>query len=157
VRGPRNWRGSWHCQHIHTSSIPATGTSTVVCPPARPDNPGLERNRDIIRPKHFEAEPAKTPHLHVRPVKGLLFGDAIAITGNATALLQLRVQVDRTLRNETAYPFEEGIYHDANGSRFEVAVKRARIKKEMSEPTPKPEKTAEDLPWTKRAGGGAEG
>ena len=39
-------------------------------------------------------KPAKTPHLHVRTVDGLL-GEAIAITGNAEALLQLRAQIDR--------------------------------------------------------------
>jgi hypothetical protein len=45
------------------------------------DNPGMERDGETIRPKR--SEPAKTPHLHVRSVDGLLFGDAIAITGNA--------------------------------------------------------------------------
>jgi hypothetical protein len=42
-------------------------------------------------PRRSEAEekPAKTPHLHVRTVEGLLFEEAIAVTSNAKALLQL--------------------------------------------------------------------
>jgi hypothetical protein len=53
-----------------------------------------------------ETKPAKIPHLHVRTVEGLLFEEAIAITGNARALLQLRDQIDRALRNETSHPFD---------------------------------------------------
>ena len=93
----------------------------------------------------------KTPHLHVRSVEGLLFGEDIAITGSAKALLQLRAQIDRALKNETSYPFEEGVYQDVNGSPFEVAVKRARSREEMGEPVPKPERTAERLPWAEKA------
>jgi hypothetical protein len=92
-----------------------------------------------------EAEPAKTPHLHVRTVEGLL-GEAVAITGSAKALLQLRAQIDRALRNEDSHPFEEGVYQDVNGIPFEVAFKRAKSKAEMREPAPRPERTAERLP-----------
>ena len=79
-------------------------------------------------------------------MEGSLLDKAIAITGNATAPLRLRAQIDRALRDETSHPFEEGVYQDVNGSPFEVAVKRAGSREEMREPTPKPERTAERLP-----------
>jgi len=94
--------------------------------------------------------PAKTPHLHVRTVEGLL-GETIAITGSAKALLKLRTQIDRALRDETSYPFEEGVYRAVDGTEFEVAVKRVKCKGEMEEPVPKPEWTAEKLPWSEIA------
>jgi hypothetical protein len=77
------------------------------------------------RPSRAEKKPSKTSHLHVRTVEGLLFEEAIAITGNARALLQLRDRIDRTLGNETSHPFEEAVYRDVNGKEFEVAVKKA--------------------------------
>jgi hypothetical protein len=105
-------------------------------------------------PRDSEAETrmSKTPHLHVRTVESMLFDEAVGIIGNARALLQLREQIDRALRNETNYPFEEGVYQDANGTPFEVAVKRARSKEETGEPFPKPERTVERLPWAEIAG-----
>jgi hypothetical protein len=106
-------------------------------------------------PKRSETAPAKTPHLHIRTVEGLL-GEAIAITGNARALLKLRARIDRALGDETWRPFEEGVYQDVNGIPFEVALKRARSREEMREPVPKPEKTAEKLPWAEKAKGETE-
>jgi hypothetical protein len=96
-------------------------------------------------------KPSKTPNLHIRSVDGLLFPEAIAITGNAKALLQLRAQIERALRGEESYPFSEAVYQDINGIPFEVAVKWAKSKEEMWEPIPKPEKTAEKLPWVEIA------
>ena len=93
----------------------------------------------------------KRPYLHVRSVDGFLFAEAIAITGNARALLQLRRQIDRALKDEGSYPFEEEVYDDVFGQPFEVAVKRARSPEEMQEPVPKPEKTPERLPWAEIA------
>ena len=107
--------------------------------------------REPRPPRRPESEPAKTPHLHVRSVEGLL-GEAIAITGNAKALLKLRTQIDRSLRDEGSHPFEEGAYQDVNGTPFEVVVKRARRKDEMREPVPRPERTAERLPWAEIVG-----
>jgi hypothetical protein len=105
-------------------------------------------------PRH--AEPAKTLHLHVRTVEGLL-GEAIAITGSARALLKLRDQIDRALKDEDSYyPLDEGTYQDVNGIPFEVAVKRARSREEMREPVPKPERTAEKIPGAEKARGEAE-
>jgi hypothetical protein len=100
-------------------------------------------------------EPAKTPHLQVRTVEGLL-GEAIAITGKAKALLELRAQIDRALGEETWRPFEEGVYQDVNGIPFEVAINRARSREEMREPGPRPERTAERLPWVEVAKSEAE-
>jgi hypothetical protein len=97
--------------------------------------------------RRSETNPANTPHLHVRTVEGVL-GEAIAITGNAKALLQLPAQIDRALRDETSFPFEESVYVDVTP--FEVAVKRARSGEEMQEPAPKPERTTEQLPWATR-------
>ena len=93
-------------------------------------------------------KPSRTPHLHVRSVDGLLFEQAIAVTGNRTALLQLRAQIDRALKNPNAsFPYEETIYHDVHGEPFEVVVKLARRREEMEEPVPRPERTPERLLW----------
>jgi transcriptional regulator with XRE-family HTH domain len=80
-----------------------------------------------------ETNPAKTPHLHIRTVEGLLLGEAVAITGGAKALLQLRAQIDRALKDETSHPFEEAVYRDVHGVAFEVAVKWARSEEELAE------------------------
>jgi hypothetical protein len=98
-----------------------------------------------------ETGPPKSPHLHVRTVDGLL-GEAIAITGSAKALLQLRAQIDRALQNETSHPFEEDVYQDIGGIEFEVTVKRAKSWEEMEEPVPRPERTAERLPRSEIVG-----
>ena len=95
-------------------------------------------------------EPATTPHLLVRSVEGLL-GEAVAITGKASALLQLRAQIDQALGDETWHPFEEDVYQDVNGIPLEVAIKRAKSRAEMREPVPKPERTAERIPWAEKA------
>jgi hypothetical protein len=107
--------------------------------------------REHRPPRRTGIGPAKTPHLHIRTVEGLL-GEAIAITGSVGALLQLRAQIDRALKDETSHPFEEAVYQDANGIAFEVAVKRARSNGELEEHVPRPERTAERLPWAESAG-----
>jgi hypothetical protein len=101
----------------------------------------------------MDDKPQKQPRLHIRSVNGLLLPESIAITGNATALLQLRAQIERALRGEESYPFEESVYQDVNGAPFEVDVKWAKSKEEMEQPVPKPERTAEELPWAERARG----
>ena len=101
--------------------------------------------------------PSRTPHLHVRSVDGFLFGQAVVVTGNATALLRLRAQIDRVLTNpDASFPYEEAIYHDVYDERFEVVVKLARRRQEMEEPVPGPEKTPEKLPWAELARGSGE-
>ena len=96
-------------------------------------------------------EPPK-PYLRIRSVDGLL-GEAIAITGNAKALLKLQAQIERALEGEDSYPLEEGVYVDADGQPFEVAVRRARSKQEMREPggAKKSGRTVEERPWAERA------
>jgi hypothetical protein len=86
------------------------------------------------RPFSWEDKPPKKPHLHIGSVDGLLFPETIAITGNATALLQLRDQIERALAGEEAYALEEDVYQDVNGVPFEVAVKWAKGKEEMEGP-----------------------
>ena len=119
------------------------------------ENPSM-RECDPQSRRRSQTQPAKTPHLHVRSVEGTLMAEAIAITGNVKALLQLRAQIDRALQGEGSHLFEEGVYHEANGTPFEVAVKRASSREEMGEPAPKPERTAEELPWARRATDAAE-
>ena len=78
--------------------------------------------------------PPKRPHLHVRSVDGFLFPLAVALTGNATALLRLRAQIDRALKNpEASLPYDKTIYHDAYGEPFEVVVKLARRQEERKQ------------------------
>jgi hypothetical protein len=73
----------------------------------------------------------RRPHLHVRSVDGFLFPLAVALTGNATALLRLRAQIDRALKNpDASFPYVETIYHDVYGEPFEVVVKLARRQEE---------------------------
>lgn len=92
------------------------------------------------------------PYLHVRLVDGLLTDQALAVTGNRAALLKLREQIDRVLeeRNDW-YPFDDELYRDVYEEQFQVVVKRASRREEMREPVPKPEKTAEELPWAELA------
>jgi hypothetical protein len=52
-------------------------------------------------------EPSKTPYLHVREAEAVLFPFAVEIVGNAKALLRLRKQIDRVLKDVTTYPFDE--------------------------------------------------
>ena len=106
------------------------------CRPTRGvDNPPMKECEPSHHPE-AKTKPAKTPYLHIRTVEGLL-GEAIAITGNAAALLKLRARVDRALNNETTYPFEVGSYQDVNGIPLEVAIKRAKSRAEMREPVPR--------------------
>ena len=95
--------------------------------------------------------PPKKPFLHVREVEGSLFPYAIAITGNATALLQLKRQINRALKGENSWPFDEALYRDVCGEEYEVAVKVAWSREQMREPVPRPEKTPERLPWAELA------
>lgn len=85
-----------------------------------------------------ERPPSETPYLHVREVDGFLFRTrgAIAVTGNARGLLQLRSQIEDALRGRSSNPFTEGIYHDRLDQPFELAVKRARSFGDVEESAP---------------------
>lgn len=103
--------------------------------------------------------PPKRPYLHVREVDGSLFPFAIAVTGNARALLQLRRQIDRALAGVDEYPADEEIYLELGGEEFEVIVKWARSPEEMRPPAPEAklaELAEESLSWVERARGSRE-
>jgi hypothetical protein len=79
-------------------------------------------------------------------------GPAVEIVGNARALLQLRRQIDRALRDDNSWrPLDEGIYRDEDGEEYQVFVERAKSREEMRSPVPRPEKAPERLPWAERA------
>lgn len=96
-------------------------------------------------------KPSETPYLHVRQTKGSLFPFAVEVTGNAKALLQLRQQIDRALKDVAEYPLDDATYCDVYEEEYEAVVKRAKSREEMETPRPKPEKTEEGLPWAERA------
>jgi hypothetical protein len=74
-------------------------------------------------------------------------GPAVEIVGNAKELLQLRRQIDRALKDQDPYPFDEALYRDTFEDEYEVVVRKARSRAEMQHPRPsKPEKTPERLP-----------
>jgi len=82
-------------------------------------------------------------------------GPAVGIVGNAKALLQLRAQIDRSLKDQDTYPLDDALYRDNNEHEYEVVVRRAKSRAEM-EPPPGPskrEKAAEPLPWAERGSG----
>jgi hypothetical protein len=56
-----------------------------------------------------EDKPSKTPYLRFGEIETLIMGPAVEIVGNAMALLQLRRQIDRTLKDVDRYPLDEGI------------------------------------------------
>ena len=74
------------------------------------------------------------------------------IIGNAKALLQLRKQIDRALRDDNCWrPLDEGIYHDEGGEEYQVVVRRAKSREEMRSPVPRVEKASEKTPWAEKA------
>jgi hypothetical protein len=75
-------------------------------------------------------KPSETPYLHVQQTEGSLFPYAVEVTGNAKALLQLRQQIDRALKDQ-AYPLDDATYRDVYEEEYEVVVKRARSREEM--------------------------
>jgi hypothetical protein len=72
-------------------------------------------------------------------------GHAVEIVGNAKALLQLRRQIDRALKDdESVYPLDEALYRDNYEEEYGVVVRKAKSRAEMEPPAqPKPEKTSE--------------
>ena len=78
-------------------------------------------------------------------------GPAVEIVGNAMALLQLRRQIDRTLKDVDRYPLEEGIYRDEHEEEYQVVVRRAKSREEMRPSVPRVEKAPVRLPWAEVA------
>ncbi len=77
-------------------------------------------------------------------------GHAVEIVGNAKALLQLRRQIDRALKDdESAYPLDEALYQDNLEEEYGVVVRKARSRAEM-EPTAPPKVEVERKGWAER-------
>jgi hypothetical protein len=93
-------------------------------------------------------KPSKTPYLRFGEVERPIMGPAVEIVGNAKALLQLRGQIDRALKDdESAYPLDEAIYRDNLEGEYGVVVRKARSRAEMEPPKPpEPEEAPERLP-----------
>jgi len=101
-------------------------------------------------------KPSETPYLHVRQTKGLIFPYAVEVTGNAKALLQLRQQIDRALKDVAEYPLDEATYRDVYEDEYEVVVRKARSREEMLSPRPAAAET-EGLPWVEKVKRSREG
>ena len=83
-------------------------------------------------------KPSKTPYLRFGETERPIMGPALEIVGNAKALLQLRRQIDRALKDEE-YPLDDAIYRDEDGEEYQVVVRRARSRQEMRPPVPRGE------------------
>jgi hypothetical protein len=62
-------------------------------------------------------------------------GSAVEIVGNAKALLRLRAQIDRALKDQDSYPLDEALYRDNFEDEDEVVIRKARSRAEMEPPT----------------------
>ena len=97
-------------------------------------------------------KPSKTPYLRFGETERPIMGPAVEIVGNARALLQLRRQIDRALKDQESYPLDEALYRDNFEDEYEVVVRRARSRAEMEPPKPpRPEEAPERLPWAEVA------
>ena len=95
---------------------------------------------------------SKIPYLRFGEAELPIVGPAVEIIGNARALLQLRRQVDRALRDDNSWrPLDEGIYHDEDGEEYQVVVRRAKSRKEMRPAVSTVEKAPEGAPWAELA------
>ena len=99
-------------------------------------------------------KPSKPPYLHVRENEGSLFPFAVEISGNASALLQLRAQIGWALKDQDSYPLDDATYHDVHEEEFEWW---ARSREKMEPRGPKPAKKEERLPWAEKAQRSREG
>ncbi len=86
-------------------------------------------------------KPSKTPYLRFGEVERPIMGPAVEIVGNAKALLQLRRQIERALKDEDRYPLDDAIYRDEHEEEYQVVVRRAKSREEMRPPVPRVEKT----------------
>jgi hypothetical protein len=95
-------------------------------------------------------KPSKTPYLRFGETERPIMGPALEIVGNAKALLQLRRQIDRALKDEE-YPLDDAIYRDEDGEEYQVVVRRAKSREEMRPPVPRVEEVPEKVPWAELA------
>ena len=95
---------------------------------------------------------SKTPYLRFGESERPIMGPAVEIVGNAKALLRLRAQIDRALKDQDRYPLDEALYRDNFEDEYEVVVRKASSRAEMEPPRPpRPEETPKRLPWAERA------
>ena len=83
-------------------------------------------------------KPSEIPYLHVRPPRRIVGvggeGDPDAtITGNRTALLRLRDQIDQALVAEEGLATVAYGYREIDGKRFDVTVQKATKPEQMGE------------------------
>jgi hypothetical protein len=76
--------------------------------------------------------PSQPPYLRFGETERPIMGPAVEIVGNAKALLQLRRQIDRALKDVDHYPLDDdSLYRDEYEEEYEVVVRRARGREEM--------------------------
>ncbi len=92
-------------------------------------------------------KPSKTPYLRFGEAERPIMGPAVEIVGNAKALLQLRRQIDRALKDQDSYPLDETLYRDEDEEEHQVVVRRAKSREEMRPPAPKGKESPDRLPW----------
>ncbi len=94
--------------------------------------------------------PPKTPGLRFGEVERPIMEPAVEIVGNAKALLQLRAQIDRALKDQDSYQLDEALYRDNFEDEYEVVIRKARSRAEMEPPTP-PKTEIERKSWAEVA------
>jgi hypothetical protein len=57
-------------------------------------------------------KPSETPYLRFCETERPIMGPAVEIVGNAKGLMQLRTQIDRTLKDEDRYNLDDAIYRN---------------------------------------------
>jgi len=95
-------------------------------------------------------KPNKISYLRFGEAESPIMDPTVEIVGNARALLQLRRQIDRALKEVDLYPLDDAIYRDAYEEEYQVVVRRARSREEMKPPVPRMEKAPERVPWAER-------
>ena len=113
----------------------------------------MTHGREQIGASWPAKKPSATPYLRFGEVERPIMGPAVEIVGNVKALLQLRAQIYRALRDdEGSCPLDEALYRDNFEDEYEVVVRKARCRAEMEPPRPpRPQKVPERLPWAEVA------
>ena len=98
-----------------------------------------------------ERKPSRVPYLRFGETERPIMGPAVEIVGSAKGLLQLRAQIDRALKDVDRYTLDEALYRDENEEEYQVVVRRARSREEMSPQVPRVEKVPKKTPWAELA------
>ena len=96
-------------------------------------------------------KPSQTAYLRFGGTERPIMGPAVEIIGNARALLQLRRQIDRALKDIDRYPLDDTLYRDEDREENQVLVRRARSREEMRPPVPRIKETPDKVPWAEAA------